>query len=48
MYDVAVVQVKNNIEFNERVKPIKFSSNTVPVGATVRQTGWGRTHVRNL
>lgn len=45
VYDVAVIQVKENIQFNERVKPIKFSSTLVPAGVTVTLTGWGKIHV---
>lgn len=43
--DIAVVQVVENIRFNERVQPIKFSANRVPEQATVQLTGWGLTDV---
>lgn len=44
-YDIAVVQVKNAIQFNERTKPIAFSSNPVPFRANVQMTGWGGINV---
>lgn len=45
VHDIALVKVQTNIQFNERVKPIKFSSTPVAVGANVQLTGWGRTSV---
>lgn len=47
-YDIAVVQVKNPIQFNQRTKPIAFSSNAVPFRANVQMTGWGGINVRNI
>lgn len=46
--DIAVVQVKGEIEFNERVQPIGFSSTPVPAGAHVQHYGWGKTHASIL
>lgn len=47
-YDIAVVQVKSAIQFNERTKPIAFSSNPVPFPANVQMTGWGGINVTSL
>lgn len=47
-YDIAVVQVKNSIQFNERTKPIAFSSKQVPYRANVQMTGWGGINVKPI
>lgn len=30
------------IEFNDRVQPIRISSSPIPAGARVQLTGWGK------
>ena len=42
--DIGLVQVEN-IEFTEKVKPIKYSSKVVEGGADLLATGWGRLNV---
>lgn len=39
--DIALIRVQNPIEFNERVKPIKYTANKVPPGSLLQTTGWG-------
>lgn len=39
--DIALIQVET-IQFNDKVQPIKYSSNSVKAGANVQTTGWGR------
>ena len=43
-HDIGLILV-DNIEFNDRVQPIKYSSNVVESGATLLATGWGLTSV---
>lgn len=45
-YDIALIQVKQTIEFNDRVKPIELSSEEVPDDAVLQLTGWGKITVR--
>lgn len=40
VYDIGLVQVKKDIQLNERVKPIQFSPNKAEAGANARVTGW--------
>lgn len=40
--DIAVVKVMGEIEFNDRVQPIRISSSPIPAGARVQLTGWGK------
>lgn len=39
--DIALIQVET-IQFNNKVKPIKYSSNFVSADVDVQTTGWGR------
>lgn len=43
--DVAVIRVEGTIEFNDRIKPIEPSTETVNDGDTLTLTGWGRLRV---
>lgn len=43
--DIGLIQVQGEIEFNEKVQPIKYSSKEVPEGSSVQATGWGRLSV---
>lgn len=40
--DIGVAKIQGKIEFNDLVKPIKFSSDEVPDGAELQLTGWGK------
>ncbi|KAG4071137.1 hypothetical protein HA402_008905 [Bradysia odoriphaga] len=40
-YDVALVKVREPIEFNDNVSPIELDDREVPDGAEVQLTGWG-------
>lgn len=40
-YDIAVVRVKEEIEFNNNVKAIELSTDEIPEGAVAQLTGWG-------
>ncbi|XP_031627817.1 trypsin-3-like [Contarinia nasturtii] len=40
--DIALIKVKDEIEFTEKVKPIELSKDEVPDGAELTLTGWGR------
>lgn len=40
--DIGLIQIKGEIEFNDRVKPIEWSTEAVSDGAKVQLTGWGR------
>lgn len=44
-YDIGVLEVRKEIEFNEKVQPIKYSAEEVPAGAIAQLTGWGYTSV---
>lgn len=41
-YDIAVILLKDKIEFNDKVKAIELARDDVPDGAQVQLTGWGR------
>lgn len=41
-YDIGLIRV-NNIQFNNRVQPIKLSNKYVNGGVKLRVTGWGTT-----
>ena len=43
--DIAVVRVKEDIEFNSRVQPISYSSEEFPDEVEALLTGWGRVEV---
>lgn len=45
-YDIALIEVKGSIVFNDKVQPIEISSEEVPAGADLQLTGWGRLSVR--
>lgn len=45
--DIGIVKL-DKIEFNEKVQPIKFSSNYVENGTVLRATGWGRFSVSTI
>lgn len=40
-YDIGLIRVNGSIEFNAKIQPIKYSSETVPNGAALQTTGWG-------
>lgn len=40
--DIALIQVDEEIEFNEKVQPIKYSDEFIDGGTKLRVTGWGR------
>lgn len=40
-YDIAVIKVKNSIEFNDRVQPIELSEAEIQDKSVVQLTGWG-------
>lgn len=44
-YSIGLIKVQGEIEFNEKVQPIKFSPNQVPDGVSIQVTGWGLTMV---
>lgn len=39
--DIALIRLNEAIEFNERIQPIKLSSEKLPDGTTLELTGWG-------
>lgn len=40
-YDIGLIRVQTPIEFSEKVRPIKYSAEEVPIGASLQATGWG-------
>lgn len=46
--DIALIRVKGNIEFNDRVQPIAYSSEEFPDDVEAQFTGWGRIEVSIL
>lgn len=47
-YDIAVLKVKDNIEFNDKVQPIEYSADEIAGGSVSQLTGWGRLSVNSL
>lgn len=45
-YDIALLHLVDEIEFNEFVRPIAFGREHVGAGESVVASGWGRTYVR--
>lgn len=45
--DVAVIELRKELEFNENVQPIQYSPEEVPDGEEVVFLGWGKIRVRN-
>lgn len=45
--DVAVIELRKELEFNENVQPIQYSPDEVPDGEEVVFLGWGKIRVRN-
>lgn len=43
--DIGLIQIKGQIQFNEKVKPIKYSDKYVKGGTKLTTTGWGRLSV---
>lgn len=43
--DVGLILIDGEIEFNEKVQPIKYSNKFVKAGTKLRVTGWGRLSV---
>lgn len=44
-YDIAMVEVREMIEFNKNVQPIQLSAEEIPDGTTVQLYGWGDSNV---
>lgn len=44
-YDIAMVEVREEIEFNEKVQPIQLSAEEIPEGTIVQFYGWGDSNV---
>lgn len=44
--DIALIRMKQPIEFNAKVQPIKYSTKEVPSGSECKAFGWGRLVVR--
>lgn len=44
-YDIGLIQVHGEIEFNEKVQPIKYSNKIIADGVSLQVTGWGRLSV---
>lgn len=44
--DVGLILIDGEIEYNEKVQPIKYSNKFVKAGTKLRVTGWGRLSVR--
>lgn len=44
-YDIGLIRVRTPIKFSEKVQPIKYSPNQVPVGADMQVTGWGKPQI---
>lgn len=40
-YDIAVLKIQGEIEFNDKVQPIALLADEVPDGAELQLTGWG-------
>ena len=43
VFDIALIHVSTDIEFNEVVQPVSLPEHDIPVGAVVMVTGWGMT-----
>lgn len=41
-HDIGLILIDGTIEFNDKVKPIKYSNKVVPDGTPLMVTGWGR------
>lgn len=46
LFDIALVYVDGSIEFNDKVQPIKYSTEEVGSGENLQVTGWGLLNVR--
>jgi Trypsin len=46
--DVGLILIDGEIEYNEKVQPIKYSNKFVKAGTKLRVTGWGRLSVSNF
>lgn len=44
-YDIGLIRVQGEIQFNDKVQPIKFTRNEVCGGVFLRAFGWGRLSV---
>nr|AAD21825.1 chymotrypsin-like serine protease [Ctenocephalides felis] len=40
--DIGLIKLDEDLEFNDKVKPIKIHENTIQGGEGLRATGWGR------
>lgn len=47
-YDIGLILIDGEIEFNEKVQPIKYSTKFVEAGSKLRLTGWGRLSVSSV
>lgn len=43
--DICLVEIDGNIEFNQKIQPIKFSKKYIIAGTRLQTTGWGRLSV---
>lgn len=46
--DIALLRARIPFEFNERVQPINFTSETVEPDTELQTTGWGTLHVSQI
>lgn len=44
--DIALIRVRQPIQFNDRVQPVPMSAEVVPENATLVVTGWGSLEVK--
>ena len=44
-HDIGLIEIDGEIEFNEKVQPIKYSNKFVKANKRLRVTGWGRLSV---
>lgn len=43
--DIALIRLRDELQFNEKVQPIELGSDEVPDGVDLQLTGWGRVQV---
>lgn len=47
-FDIAMMQVQGEIEFNKMVQPIELSPKEIPVGTIAQFYGWGDSKVSKI